>query len=63
MKIWIDAATGTWGATADLHIIDLDNIADNDGEDTDVYSYIAALDGMSDSEICAFGERYGNAVT
>ena len=61
--IWIDTASGTWGAvdgdSGRLMIVDLQAVSDNDGEETDALSYVAALDSMSDSEVAEFADRYG----
>lgn len=63
-QVWIDTATGTWGAVEDLRVLDLDLLADDDtqaGEQVDSASFIAFLNGASDSEIMKFG--YTNGVS
>lgn len=59
-RVWIDTDTGTWG-TGKIVTVDLSEVCKQDGypDDQDEYSLYAALDSMTDSEIIAFGKRYG----
>jgi len=58
--IWIDTESGTWGTSA-IEFVNLQTVVNednNEGNDTDVASYLAALDSMTDSERIEFANRY-----
>lgn len=62
MKVWIDTASGTWGAVENLRIVDL-NDPELHGDDTDAISLELFLSGAADTEINTFGLMYGKPVT
>lgn len=62
--IWIDVESGTWGGEVnDLVLVSLDEVVAEDLGETDIYSYLAALDDMTDDERRAFAKRHGKSLT
>jgi hypothetical protein len=61
VKVWIDTATGTWGAVDELVIVDLDDPELHDPY-TDAVSLEIFLEEATDSEVNDFGRRHGKKV-
>lgn len=51
--IWIDTQTGTWGRLDNLVVLG----------DSEVDAFLDSQEDMTDSEICQFGEDFGDALT